>query len=652
MTTVDDDALLRTMFYLWERLKLVVEPTGALGAAAALHGPPGRRRPRRRHPERRQRRYRQSSLDRPRQSASIKIAARHQSQRELAIGLRVGEPVAPLRRDPRLWLAHRRDAALGTTMICAGVRHGAVRRRQSDPRRAVSGQPRRHLAAGDGRSSTSVVSIVLVVLSVQGSARGSRPRPSCPLLFVVSAVLLLVEWWLTVARADARRRGRLSADLRHRPAARLGLLADRHRAVRSAHREEALRPDRRRGTLGGLLGGLLAERVAAVSTSTAMLPMLAALNLFCAWQIRRLAAPVAADAVEPSRRSNRRPELSRRCAASGLRVLRAGAVPAQPRRAGAARHDRRRAGRLPLQGAGGRDLRPRRQPAALLRGLLRRHQPDHVRRSRPRRAGSRSKSSAWPRRPARRRWRCWSAASARLFAPGPRRAPLVARGGESVFRGSLFRSGYELFYTPIPVGGKARRQVDHRRRLRSPGRRGRRRHHPLVLLLSRRAASTRRFSSIADRLLGRGPARRQPAQSRLHPDARAQPAEPRRRARPLRRRRPDHPHGDAAHAACSTRRPDAHRPAAHVASRRRRPANDHRRLGRGRPEPAALDPELQEILALRSRDAERVLRVLRDRRGHAGRRWCRTSSRCWPGIRWPTTRSTRCARSPKSGSAS
>lgn len=38
MATVDDAALLRTMFYLWERLKLVVEPTGALAAAAALEG--------------------------------------------------------------------------------------------------------------------------------------------------------------------------------------------------------------------------------------------------------------------------------------------------------------------------------------------------------------------------------------------------------------------------------------------------------------------------------------------------------------------------------------------------------------------------------------------------------------------------------------
>jgi len=38
MVTVDDIALLRAMFFLWERLKLVVEPTGALAAAALLEG--------------------------------------------------------------------------------------------------------------------------------------------------------------------------------------------------------------------------------------------------------------------------------------------------------------------------------------------------------------------------------------------------------------------------------------------------------------------------------------------------------------------------------------------------------------------------------------------------------------------------------------
>ena len=34
MTTVDDAQLLASMFFLWERLKVIVEPTGALGAAA------------------------------------------------------------------------------------------------------------------------------------------------------------------------------------------------------------------------------------------------------------------------------------------------------------------------------------------------------------------------------------------------------------------------------------------------------------------------------------------------------------------------------------------------------------------------------------------------------------------------------------------
>jgi threo-3-hydroxy-L-aspartate ammonia-lyase len=38
MTTVSDDRLLRTMFFLWERLKVVIEPTGALAAAAILEG--------------------------------------------------------------------------------------------------------------------------------------------------------------------------------------------------------------------------------------------------------------------------------------------------------------------------------------------------------------------------------------------------------------------------------------------------------------------------------------------------------------------------------------------------------------------------------------------------------------------------------------
>jgi len=38
MVTVSEAAILRTMFFLWERLKIVVEPTGALAASALLEG--------------------------------------------------------------------------------------------------------------------------------------------------------------------------------------------------------------------------------------------------------------------------------------------------------------------------------------------------------------------------------------------------------------------------------------------------------------------------------------------------------------------------------------------------------------------------------------------------------------------------------------
>src|SRR6185295_19421475 len=36
MLTVTDEELLRSMFFLWERMKIVVEPTGALAACAVL----------------------------------------------------------------------------------------------------------------------------------------------------------------------------------------------------------------------------------------------------------------------------------------------------------------------------------------------------------------------------------------------------------------------------------------------------------------------------------------------------------------------------------------------------------------------------------------------------------------------------------------
>ena len=38
MTTVSEEAIIRTMYFIWERLKIVVEPTGVLATAALLEG--------------------------------------------------------------------------------------------------------------------------------------------------------------------------------------------------------------------------------------------------------------------------------------------------------------------------------------------------------------------------------------------------------------------------------------------------------------------------------------------------------------------------------------------------------------------------------------------------------------------------------------
>ena len=73
------------------------------------------------------------------------------------------------------------------------------------------------------------------------------------------------------------------------------------------------------GTLGGLLGGLLAERVAAVMGLTATLPLLALLNVVCAWQVRRLATQT--DLADPPRSRDVRPVTHEEPSRSGLDVL-------------------------------------------------------------------------------------------------------------------------------------------------------------------------------------------------------------------------------------------------------------------------------------------------------------------------------------------
>ena len=108
-----------------------------------------------------------------------------------------------------------------------------------------------------------------------------------------------------------------------------------------------------------------------------------------------------------------------------------------------------------------------------------------------------------------------------LVAPGFG-SLLVARGGESIFRGSWFRAGYELFFTPIPVAEKraAKSIIDVARR--SAGRRRRRRAGAARHRVPPGRAVLRHHLD-GDRQLARRHRRGQPAEPLVRPHARKQP---------------------------------------------------------------------------------------------------------------------------------
>ena len=312
----------------------------------------------------------------------------------------IGLAVPPSRSDS--------SSAVVTAIICAGSGHRAVRRGQGCARRAVSRPGSTSPSLPAMVIATSIFSIVLVAVNAKGVSRLS-PARFVPWAFAVSAVLLIFEWRLT------SRSPTLAAVLVYlhisgtRPDSRLGVLADRHASAstRARPREASGRSP-------------AAARSAACSAACwpnaspcllgvgAMLPVLAMLNLVCAWQVRRLRRPRhrARQSDRVLARARRRSRHGRACACSP-----------KPRTCGTSRCSCCSAPTsaalidYALQGAGGRRLGPG-KPAQILRRLLRGHQPRHLRRSRRRRAGWRSRGWGWPSPRPRRRSRCLPAVSA------------------------------------------------------------------------------------------------------------------------------------------------------------------------------------------------------------------------------------------------
>ena len=295
--------------------------------------------------------------------------------------------------------------------------------------------------------ATAVLSMLLVVASAR-ALRRIPPGTFVAAAFVGSGVLLIAQWALVAVAPRA------AAVLVYLQISGIGPMLGSGFWLIASERFDPHTAKQRFGqiagigTLGGLAGGLLAERVAAVFGVGAMLPILAVLNLVCAWQVRVLAA--GTDAADP--RLDAAPDLAPDPPRSGLRVLaeapylRNLAALVLLGTLGAALMDYVfKAQAVAAFGRGDALLRffaIYYAATSLLTFVL---QTTSSRVALERlglgvAAGTPSLALA-------------AGSVGSLLAPGFE-GVTVARGGESVLRGSIFRSGYELFYTPIPVNEK------------------------------------------------------------------------------------------------------------------------------------------------------------------------------------------------------
>jgi ATP:ADP antiporter, AAA family len=287
---------------------------------------------------------------------------------------------------------------------------------------------------------TSFVSIALVAANSKVAGR-LVPRVVVPCSFAVSGALFVSEWLLI----DRAPRGIAVMVYLHISGAGplLGsgfwLIASERFDPRTAKRRFGQIAGI--GTLGGLAGGVVAERFGAILGVSALLPFLGLLNVICAWVVWRLAAP--------------QPEIPMVASApvrSGLRVL----LDAPYLRNLAALT------LIVTTGAGLADYAFKATIAETVGrgdGLLRFFAIYYAATGLITFAVQASSS-----RFMLERWGLAAAtgtpslalvlgSAAGLLVPGAA-SVVVMRAGESILRGSLFRAGYELFFTPIPRAEK------------------------------------------------------------------------------------------------------------------------------------------------------------------------------------------------------
>ena len=310
--------------------------------------------------------------------------------------------------------------------------------------------------------ATAAFSVLLIALSSRGLQRVA-PGTFVPIAFAVSAALFLVDWALMPVAP------KLAAQALYLQVSGLGPMLgsgfwlivtehfDPHTARRTFGRIGAA------GTVSGLVGALLADRLAGAFGITAMFPVLAGLNLICAWQSRALAAEATVsrtsastaaddDAMQAGSMLDVTAHLAATSPGSGLRAL------------AEAPYLRNLAAFVLLSTMGAtlvdyvfkvQAVQSVGRGEELLRffaiyyaatALVALAVQVFAGASALARLGLSLTTSTPPMA------LCLGGLGAMIF-PGLW-SVVAVRGGESVFRSSLFRTGYEVFYTPVPAEEK------------------------------------------------------------------------------------------------------------------------------------------------------------------------------------------------------
>jgi AAA family ATP:ADP antiporter len=353
--------------------------------------------------------------------------------------------MANLSRDP--------GAAVLTAMVCAGAVSAQF----------IAGKATRdalYLGSLDVTSLpvivmvTAITSIALVSLSSRVLRRVS-PASVIPFAFALNAVLLLLEWMFAdaapafIARAVYLQVSGLGPML----GSGFWLIATDIFDPRTARKHFGQIAGV--GTLSGLAGALIAERVAAVYGVAAMLPVLAALSLLCAWQIRRLAAGWTMNVSRPSSPNEQNPplegatDLLADSPQSGLRALakisylrNLATLVVLGTIAAAIADYVFKVRVVEMYGNGDALLRffaLYYAATSLLAFVIQTTSSTLALEKLGLALTASSPSVALA-----------LGSIGAILVPTTLEGVLVARGGESVLRGSLFRTGYELFFTPIP----------------------------------------------------------------------------------------------------------------------------------------------------------------------------------------------------------